>query len=207
MKIYLTRHGQTKANLENRFQGFSDAPLTEDGIKAAKDLRDFLKNKDIDMIACSSLPRAKNTALIIKANRNWPIYYYDELKEFNFGDLEGLIIPELAGSEIYENFFEHPQIFQAPKGENFKEFILRISNKIEDLYQEFFDKKILVVAHGLVVRTLILHYRNTPLEKLHQGKYPFSCSLSELDYQGKDKVTIISECTIDHLKNKTLVGN
>lgn len=62
MEILLTRHGQTDWNLLKKVQGKADIELNEKGIQQAETTRDFLKEERIDLILCSPLKRAIQTA-------------------------------------------------------------------------------------------------------------------------------------------------
>ena len=65
MKIYVVRHGQTNWNVKGKIQGKSDIELNEKGIEQAKELKELIKNYDINLIISSPLKRAKQTAEII----------------------------------------------------------------------------------------------------------------------------------------------
>ena len=70
-KVVLLRHGQSQWNLENRFTGWKDVPLTDEGINEAKNAGNLIKknNIKIDKIFSSVLQRANKTAEIaIKAS-------------------------------------------------------------------------------------------------------------------------------------------
>ena len=54
MNLYVVRHGQTIWNLENRVQGITDIPLTEQGIKDAEELKELVKSLNIDVVISSS---------------------------------------------------------------------------------------------------------------------------------------------------------
>ena len=64
-KLILVRHGQSTYNLENRFTGWKDVPLTDNGIKEAQDAISLLKNIPIDIAFTSNLKRAQDTLDII----------------------------------------------------------------------------------------------------------------------------------------------
>ena len=66
MEIYFVRHGQTIWNVEKRFQGLSDSPLTELGITQAKLLGEKLKDIKFDKFYSTSLKRAYDTANYIE---------------------------------------------------------------------------------------------------------------------------------------------
>ena len=63
-KLILLRHGQSQWNLENRFTGWKDVPLTEKGIKEAQSAGELMKKNDIniDLVFSSDLQRANDTA-------------------------------------------------------------------------------------------------------------------------------------------------
>ena len=65
MKILVTRHGQTDWNLDKKVQGKADIELNEKGRQQAEETKKLLDYKDIDLIICSPLIRARQTAEII----------------------------------------------------------------------------------------------------------------------------------------------
>ena len=71
--------------------GRCDEPLNNNGISQAIETKTNLLNKDIDLIICSPLLRAKQTAIIINEDRNIPIIYDDRIIRF---------VPELSISNL-----------------------------------------------------------------------------------------------------------
>ena len=63
IKLVLVRHGQSIWNLENKFTGWTDVSLSENGIKEAKDAGIILKEKGytFDLAYTSVLKRAEDT--------------------------------------------------------------------------------------------------------------------------------------------------
>tara|TARA_B100001146_G_scaffold5612_3_gene4982 strand:+ start:18296 stop:19036 length:741 start_codon:yes stop_codon:yes gene_type:complete len=101
MKLILLRHGESQWNLENRFTGWKDVDLTEDGINEAKFSAQQLlkKNITIDTLHTSLLLRSTNTAKIIAdiISFNKENIKYDwRLNERHYGALEGLNKSETA---------------------------------------------------------------------------------------------------------------
>lgn len=90
MEIYFVRHGQTIWNVEKRFQGLSDSPLTELGITQAKLLGEKLKDIKFDKFYSTSLKRANDTANYIKGNRKQEVEIFDDFVEISMGDMEGI---------------------------------------------------------------------------------------------------------------------
>lgn len=73
MKIFLTRHGETEWNKENRLQGWKDSTLTSEGKEIARLLGKRLKDAPIDRINTSPSKRAVHTAELIRGSRNFSI--------------------------------------------------------------------------------------------------------------------------------------
>ena len=70
MNMFVTRHGQTNWNKEGKVQGLADIELNEEGIKQALTTKELLDSEPIDLILCSPLLRARQTAEIIKGDRD-----------------------------------------------------------------------------------------------------------------------------------------
>lgn len=83
MKIYLIRHGQTTGDVENRYGGSYDDHLTEEGEVQAHKLAEKLANSGIQIILCSPLIRAQETAKIINTKLNCEIKTIENLRERN----------------------------------------------------------------------------------------------------------------------------
>ena len=100
-KLVLLRHGQSQWNLENRFTGWTDVDLTDQGrneAKAAGEL--FLKeNITFDLAYTSVLKRAIRTLWIVldKMDLMWiPVIRSWQLNERHYGNLQGLDKAETA---------------------------------------------------------------------------------------------------------------
>ena len=101
MKLILLRHGESIWNLENRFTGWTDVPLTQNGIAEANfSGNQLLKNNlQIQSIHTSLLERATQTTHIITDIINFPrekIKYDWRLNERHYGSLQGLNKSETA---------------------------------------------------------------------------------------------------------------
>lgn len=95
MKLVLIRHGQSAWNLENRFTGWVDVPLTEQGVQEAQRAGDRLaqKNYQFDVVFTSVLQRAIKTSWIVQEQlrQAWlPQYKSWRLNERHYGGLQGL---------------------------------------------------------------------------------------------------------------------
>ena len=95
IKLVLVRHGQSMWNLENRFTGWTDVELSEQGIKEAKEAGKVLKEKgfNFDVAYTSVLKRANDTLKYILeelGEENIPVKKSRRLNERHYGALQGL---------------------------------------------------------------------------------------------------------------------
>lgn len=94
MKLVLLRHGESEWNKENRFTGWTDVDLSENGIKEAQSAGKLLKEKGytFDVSFTSVLKRANKTLDIVlkEMNISIPVHYSYRLNERHYGALQGL---------------------------------------------------------------------------------------------------------------------
>ena len=139
-KLILLRHGQSQWNLENRFTGWKNVPLTQKGEVEAKKAGELIKkhNITIDRVFSSVLERANRTAEIciktaelnnLLQNNNALMTCSENLNERDYGDLVGLNKQETAdkfGKEqvhIWRRSYDTPP----PNGESLKDVVERVS--------------------------------------------------------------------------------
>ena len=131
MKLYVIRHGQTNWNLKGIIQGQKDIELNDKGINEARKAKDEFNSLKIDLIMCSPLKRAKETAKILNTDKNINIIYKSELIERGLGDFEGesCITEE---DDIY-NYHMNKTIRNI-------EPVVDLCNRINDLIDEIINK-------------------------------------------------------------------
>lgn len=100
-KLVLIRHGESTWNLENRFTGWTDVPLTDTGVEQAKAAGRLLKAQgwDFDLCYTSVLKRATHTLwhCLDEMDRTWlPVEHSWRLNERHYGALQGLNKAETA---------------------------------------------------------------------------------------------------------------
>lgn len=95
-RLYLIRHGRTAWNAQGRVQGWADVPLDEVGREQARRLAERLRACPPDLILCSPLWRAYETARILAAAWGVPVEVDERLKERGQGPLEGRMGAEVA---------------------------------------------------------------------------------------------------------------
>jgi uncharacterized phosphatase len=141
----LIRHGQTDWNAERRLQGSTDIPLNDVGRGQARDAVAVVSGYAWDAIVSSPLSRAAETADLIAAGLGLTVARrLPELIERSFGPAEGLQAgPELDALRIEGGF---------RGAESEDEAAHRGLTALEELAEEFRGGRVLVVAHGTLLR-------------------------------------------------------
>ena len=162
MKIYYVRHGQTDWNLERKMQGGgTEKALNETGIKQAQETREELENIKYDIVICSPMHRAMQTAEIINKGKNVQVTTDERIRERKLGKLEGHEITD----EIEKRIWDYDLNYQIPEGENLHDFEKRILEFLKEMKQKYSDKTVLIVAHGGVAKVLKTHLYGMPKSK------------------------------------------
>ena len=160
MKIYAIRHGLTDLNKKGLINGYTDSILEPEGIEQARMAAPLLP-KTIKHIYSSSLGRTKHTAELLNESLNVPITFHDELKEVNFGVLEGT--PFL---DEFKKKHRSQQYDWRPSGESFDEVKKRVLKILKKIKSENGDREALIVAHGGIVRLMHFLEFGEPLEEV-----------------------------------------
>jgi len=157
-KILLVRHGETELNSAERYWGHSDVKLSPLGLKQAERLGDRLAAERIDAVYSSDLQRALVTAKTIASRHRLDVTTCAELREINFGELEGLNFEEI--SQLFPEFttkwkVERSTDIEFPGGESFNELHNRVGIFAGRLEKHKAEETVLIVAHAGVLRSLI----------------------------------------------------
>ena len=173
--LVLLRHGESQWNLENRFTGWVDVPLSPKGEEEARQAGEKLKAAGIrfDLAFTSVLQRAIRTmeiALEILGQNNIPVEKDQALNERHYGDLQGLNKAETAkkfGDEQV-HIWRRSYDIAPPGGESLKDTAARTlpyyEAKIFPLLKA--GKTVLVAAHGNSLRSLVMHLDHLTREQV-----------------------------------------
>lgn len=160
-KLYFVRHGLTVMNVEGRWSGTTDTPLTERGRQQAKAAGEAAKNLKIDLIIASPLSRAHETAQIIAKVIEYPkekILLNPMLIERHFGELEG--------KEWYPDF-NYDGIVDIET----EDTLLNRARAALDWLETLPEEHIMVVSHGSFGRALRHHIlKDFPFSHPHKLK-------------------------------------
>ena len=167
-KVVFIRHGQTEWNVNGRYQGQSDVPLSPTGKEQARLLAKNFPVAHIDAIYASDLSRAMFTAQAVADKFNLPVQLEPAFRELCFGDWEGLTYAEITSqwSDAMSNFINHPDIMDIPNGENFPEVQARAMKRLNEIIALHEGQTIVITAHGAVLRTILTAALHMPLQYL-----------------------------------------
>lgn len=157
-KLLLVRHGQTKLHKADRFWGSTDVTLSDIGIKQAEQLRERLAREKITAVYTSTLSRARSTAETIASRHKTKITACEELRECNFGYIEGLTFGEIQRlhPELAEELLNWKTV-AFPGGESLEDLDKRVVSFLDRLNKHKEKETVLVVAHGGPLRLIICH--------------------------------------------------
>ena len=185
--LILLRHGQSQWNLENRFTGWKNVPLTEKGETEAKKAGELIKkhNISIDRVFSSLLERANRTAEItiihadlnnLLENNKLIMTCSEKLNERDYGDLVGLNKQETAykfGKDqvhIWRRSYDTPP----PNGESLKDVVERVSPYFKENIKPLIDKgeNVLIAAHGNSLRAMMIELGMYKSEEISNIELP-----------------------------------
>ena len=187
--LLVLRHGQSLWNIEERWQGRADIPLSEEGVRQAALAATSLGSFEI--VASSHLERARHTASIIAEHLGiGPVEVDERLQETHVGPWEGL-----TRSEIEERWPGYLQERRKPDGfEGDDEILDRMTGAFLDLGRRCENGTALIVSHSGVIRTLrhLLNVENPRLPNLGGSWFHV---LADGTIQAGDVVSVIDHLT------------
>ena len=190
-KLVLVRHGQSVWNLQNRFTGWVDVPLTEKGKEEAYKAGELLKDIRFSVAYTSDLTRAQETLRIILETIGLliPVIKDKALNERHYGALQGLNkdrAKEKWGKEIvylWRRSYDIPP----PEGESLKDTAGRTIPFLERaIMGDILDgRDVLVVAHGNSLRSIVMYLEKLSPEEIVKVEIPTGTPIVyELDTNG-----------------------
>jgi probable phosphoglycerate mutase len=153
-RLLLTRHGQTVGNVDQVLQGQMQGELTEEGRAQAREVRDRLRTEHIDAFYSSDLKRAIDTCAIIAEPHGLPVQTTPLLRERDWGDFTGELIPELKDKVWPDN---------VETIEHMKERAMEFVRLIREQYP---GGTVLAVGHGILNKALQSAFYGKPMHEV-----------------------------------------
>jgi 2,3-bisphosphoglycerate-dependent phosphoglycerate mutase len=192
-RLVLLRHGESQWNLENRFTGWVDVPLSEKGVEEARQAGEKLRGFTFDRAFTSVLTRANETLRIVLetvGQTNIPIERDKALNERMYGDLQGLNKAETAKKygDAQVKIWRRSYDVKPPGGESLKDTAERALPYYENMIKPHLLKgeTIIIAAHGNSLRALVMELDQLSKEEVLELNIPTGVPLLyEFDDNGK----------------------
>lgn len=149
MKIYLIRHGQTTGDVEKRYGGAYDDELSDKGKIQAYELANKLGSSGIQILLCSPMIRAQQTAKILVSKLHCEVKTIEDLKERDKnGVLSGMTQDEAQNKypKLVEEIRDYRNQIQGAESQ--EDFAERIKKVITDVTTDISYSTIGIVTHG-----------------------------------------------------------
>lgn len=197
-RITLVRHGITEWNQLYRYQGVTNIPLSAEGEEQSQRVGLRFSAHKVNRIISSPLKRSLRTAEIIAEYAGLSdVEIWDELIEVDFGEWEGLTVPQIRtkfGAESFLKWRNAQLDVTVPGGEKTDALYARATMAAERLVA-MKDQHTLVVGHGAMFRAMLLPLVGMPKDSIFWKMRMDNCSLSGLsiDNRGKAFITFFND--------------
>ena len=192
-RMIFVRHGESMGNLERRFYGHTDGPLTDKGREQARRTAEYLKDTHIDVAYASDLQRARETGQIIAAPHNIPVIPETGLREIHAGQWENRLL-----SDLIENFSESFGVWcrdignSCPDdGESVRALAERVRSTVWRIAEENESKTVLIASHATPIRMLACEWCCAPIEKSQELGWVRNASVCIVDYDTENHTTLV----------------
>lgn len=200
-KLILIRHGQTAWNVQRRFRGRADIPLSETGLQQACATSQCIHSTWTPAAIYSSpMTRCIVTAKIIAEPFDVNVQPLDGLNDIDYGQWQGLAEDEVNARwpEEFELWSDAPHLARIPGGETLEKVRARARAALRDILRSHLTDTVIVVSHDSVNRVLLLQALELPLShywRLAQD----TCGINELNFSnGRFSIRSLNETC--HLK-------
>ena len=163
-EIYCVRHGQSVHNQQQTIAGQLDSELTPLGFEDACSVAEILGRRDFEVVYCSDLLRARQTARTIMNTLqiNCPVLYSPLIRELDYGRFTEKSVTETFQVLNYKRVPDQ----RYPEGESFNDLQERVQKFLSQLFHESSGKRILVAAHAGSIRLIAML-----LDPLHRQEH------------------------------------
>ena len=197
--VYFVRHGTTDSNANGRFQGSTNNPLGEMGLRQAEALGECFRDKKLDAVYCSPLIRARQTAEGVCRYQRCTPQPVDGLREVDGGVLED------HTNEDNERRFPgsmttlrtDPAHFTPPEGETGRQVWERMCATVQELVRRHPDGTIAIVSHGFALMTY-LGTVDVPFEQM-KARLVSNASVTTVTFAQPDQPVMAEYNNTEHL--------
>lgn len=185
MPIALIRHGETQANVEGRWHGRTDGPLTEHGLRQGAELA--TRFNGITRIFSSPLERTRRTAAAFAEPFDLTVDLAEGLIEIDFGEWEGLTTTEIGKrfpTEWHRVFGDGVDLPRGETGETFAEAGERMESQIRKLAEQNPTHRLGLFTHGGAIWALASRVMGIEWAGWRKMSIPGNTSVTHIRFEG-----------------------
>ncbi len=159
--LWITRHGQTDANLARRVQGQGSNPLNATGLEQARELAAYFRQHAdryrVDCIVSSDLMRARQTAEILAEALSVPVTFHPELRARRMGTFENRTHAELEAedAQAFKRLKHDPAFIPPGGGESTEQLMARMVPFVRDMANRHDGQHVIVLTHHKICQLII----------------------------------------------------
>ena len=193
-RLLLIRHAQTEWNIQRRFQGHGDSPITEEGQEQLQRLKSRLAGLEFDVVYSSDLRRTMETSKMLSGKQR---VEEPRLRERGVGILEGLNVEQIMAehAEAFRAFRSGDKDHQIEGGESLQIALNRAWTFLEEMPEKHPGAELAAVSHAGLIRLICKQILGLALDAPNFFQIP-NTSLTQLVFSPKDRSWSL-ECLAD----------
>jgi probable phosphoglycerate mutase len=203
VRILLARHGETVYNVEGRWQGQSDSPLTERGLEQSRELARALAMEPLAAVYSSDLGRASSTAHEVAAPHALDVIEDERLREIDVGEWtdKGRAEIQAAWPDELHAWATSPSTMRLPAGESLQHAQTRALEFIAERMPAHLGQTVAVISHGAVSQTILVEAMGQTVDDLWLEERMDNCQISRLEWTAEGGLKLIQLADVRHLED------
>jgi broad specificity phosphatase PhoE len=201
VRILLARHGETVFNVEGRWQGQTDSPLSERGLAQVRELARALAEEPISAIYSSDLGRAINTAREVAATHELEVQPEPLLREIDVGGWTGKVGPEIDAQYpgLRRTWQNVPASIRLPGGESLLDVQTRALTFFGQRMPSHGGQTVVVIGHGALNQVILINAMGGSVEDLWLNERIDNCQISRLEWTPERGLSLVELSDVRHL--------
>jgi len=170
LQVYIMRHGETEANVQEVLLGREDSPFTEAGWRHPVEVARHLDGVALDRIFASPMARTQRTAALVLETLGRPVPLDTEaaLAEIDAGEFTGMTFQQVRQRVPVTAVLGQ---FRYPGGESWGEVQTRAVDFVLGLERQHSDAEVLLVTHAGVIAGLVAEFVDEPIERYIRTRF------------------------------------
>lgn len=210
VRVLLARHGETVFNVEGRWQGQSDSPLTERGIAQSRELGRALIDEPIAAVYSSDLGRSMQTADEVATRLSLAVQPDMRLREIATGGFTGKTREEIDADYpgVRHIWATAPSSMRLPEGgETLQEAQARALDFFTQRMPDHVGETIVVITHGAVGQAIVVNGMGGSVEDLWLRERVDNCQITRLEWTPDGGLKLIEMADVRHLRDVGSLGS